>query len=563
MRLRIIGLIAAVAVTLWLGYLLWPQGASVPTSAPPSRQSHSVSQAPPPPTPRPANREMQAPGTSIQGITTDTGGSPLDGTDILYQVLTVASDQHCHELPDVELELDSSTELLTSDARGHFSLPFQPITASDDHRHCLIASAHKQGYLATLVSMPLELEELPAMVEIELSPHRALHGQVVDAANHPVEGAKLIAWQAQENDGGQQRCGSDEPVATGESRARGEFTLHVADETAYCLQAFHPRWSRSQPHRVSSADLTDLRLQLGHRARVGGTVVDGRGNPLSDVTLELLAQPAGEARDRQVSRTDRNGDFVFDRLDYAPYQLTSASPEYQVAEPQEIVVTEAQAQQELTVKVFPVTVISGRVFDAFGQPLAQVAVTAYSPFSKNATLAEAVSNARGEFSLPSLHRSDVAHESFRMATAMLEGAAANPSFTGEVCLDFFHPRHGGHTLSVSTVNSTLDIGSIRLEQRLAVQIEGRVINHRARAVRATLAIRQDESQRGQALEVRIPRCQDFTLNRQVRTDAEGRFSFNVARPGTYAVEVRTDRYQTRTFDLDFAASNSNVEIRLD
>lgn len=176
-----------------------------------------------------------------------------------------------------------------------------------------------------------------------------------------------MTWQTQA-DGEQESCGTGDAVATTDSRAGGKFTVHVPDEASYCLQAFHPNWSRSELHRVAGADQTDLRLQLGYRSRVSGTVVDAQGRPLSGFTLVLSAQEPEGAGDQQVTRTDRNGHSLFDHLDYARYRLTSGDREYRVSQPEELVVSETEDRQGLRVKAYPITTVSGRVLDAYGQP---------------------------------------------------------------------------------------------------------------------------------------------------------------------------------------------------
>jgi hypothetical protein len=294
---------------------------------------------------------------------------------------------------------------------------------------------------------------------------------------------------------------------------------------------------------------------------LSGHAIDTSGIAVANVVLTLTPSDTDAAAQREAydATTNSNGEFTFQHLDGGDYQLTSSNSGYQVATPKQVSVDPQQTISPLTVKIFPVTLISGRVLDEFGSGLSNVEIIARSPYADEGTLSKTRSNNRGYFEFEGMHQSEVAYQNFNMAMAFVESVVGRRAFEGDICIDIYHPQHQHQTLALTTDSAALDLGEIRL-QTPNLPIRGQVLNYRDQPIAATLHFTNLADQDSKILETRLPRCDDIQFDRTVQTDSNGEFELNLDTRGRYNVEVETDYYKKRQFNLDIDGDDLVIKL---
>ncbi len=573
MRFKLATFFAACSVVIVIAYLYWPPSAEtpeelvLPTQAFDGvRQTNSNLNSKPP-----LNISNPRFESFINGIVIDNNDIALVEAELLHRLLSVSPDRDCFGLEDIQFELNETTELIISDQRGLFALPFDWFVPEDDQslnqKYCLIVSASKSGFISSTVSLPITSDAIPDRIEIELTPSLLLEGTVIDPQNDLLNKAQISVWKpADRSTKAELNCA--DPPNTIESSVisnpRGQFQIDLANDSSYCIQASHPNWARSRSVFLAKNNMPEeLRLQLLARQRLLGKTVALDGTPLSNIALELAPANGQKISDNSAEKlstvSNAVGDFAFNSVDTIEYTLTSKHEYYRVAKPKAL--SANSNQDPVTVSLFSVSTITGQVYDNRGNPLADVAINARSPFSVEHTTVTTHSDNDGYFELKSLHQSGVAQENFKMAMAFVEYSTGPQQFNGQVCIDFYHPQFGSESIDLSSGERSVDLGDIRLPLA-AIELVGTVVNHRNQPLVATLSFTLQPSQPKKSLQARLPQCGDIDLVRTTSSDENGNFNLMLSEEGLYQIKVETDLYSDRLFEQEFRQSINSLELKL-
>ncbi len=151
------------------------------------------------------------------------------------------------------------------------------------------------------------------------------------------------------------------------------------------------------------------------KCSIEGTVLDARGGaPIKDATL-LLVNSTGTGV-MGTTKTDEKGHFLFKEVDAGQYVLLGEHPRYArqtygsrngLMGGTLLTLTAGMDMKELTFKLLPNGVISGKVLDSDGEPLAKVLVAANKSMYQHGRrmlmpLATAMTNDLGEYRLANL-----------------------------------------------------------------------------------------------------------------------------------------------------------------
>src|SRR5688572_16883878 len=109
-------------------------------------------------------------------------------------------------------------------------------------------------------------------------------------------------------------------------------------------------------------------------ASIQGTVIRGANNPLSKATVELRSDES-DARAIDTITTEADGRFAFQNVRPGRYRIVVARSGY-FRPPQTITVTAGERPGDIALMMSPTGAISGRVFDANGEPLGNAEVVA-------------------------------------------------------------------------------------------------------------------------------------------------------------------------------------------
>jgi protocatechuate 3,4-dioxygenase beta subunit len=226
-------------------------------------------------------------------------------------------------------------------------------------------------------------------------------------------------------------------------------------------------------------------------ASVEGTVLDAKlGKPVKDVTL-LLAQSNG-ATAPSSAKTDETGHFLFGKLAAGTYLLIADHPRYArqtygsrngLLGGAPLTLTLGQGIKDLTFKIQPNAVASGKVLDEDGEPMPGVLVAAAKGMYVKGKrqflpLGTGITNDLGEYRIANL----AAGRYLVSATKMSLNAAATPKPAGDepekVYITTYYPNATEATGAAPVdVTAGGDVGGmdIRMAKAKSVRIKGRVL----------------------------------------------------------------------------------------
>jgi protocatechuate 3,4-dioxygenase beta subunit len=226
-------------------------------------------------------------------------------------------------------------------------------------------------------------------------------------------------------------------------------------------------------------------------ASVEGTVLDAKlGKPVKDVTL-LLAQSNG-ATAPSSAKTDETGHFLFGKLAAGTYLLIADHPRYArqtygsrngLLGGAPLTLTLGQEIKDLTFKIQPNAVTSGKVLDEDGEPMPGVLVAAakgmYAKGKRQfLPVGTGMTNDLGEYRIANL----AAGRYLVSATKMSLNAAAPPKPAGDepekVYITTYYPNATEATGAAPVdVTAGGDVGGmdIRMAKAKSVRIKGRVL----------------------------------------------------------------------------------------
>lgn len=235
----------------------------------------------------------------------------------------------------------------------------------------------------TLARVEAVLPGTDPELEIELPPMRTLRGVATNLDPGDPEAARLLL-EAPRYDPILERHRYVTVLAHAlEVDARGDavFELTEVPPGIYALRAIQgSRDSSALAVRVAGEDLEDLRLPIPPGARIGGTVVDARGQAVLGAVVELQRMRGdGDVPERpggvRAESTDQDGAFVFDdvapgvwRLLVTRERLATTQRELRVSEGEVVIVEDVVLDAGATVE--------GRALASDGRPLDGARVTA-------------------------------------------------------------------------------------------------------------------------------------------------------------------------------------------
>jgi protocatechuate 3,4-dioxygenase beta subunit len=193
-----------------------------------------------------------------------------------------------------------------ADAEGRISLVLAPESAGAASAPTLRVATADRWHGAFELDLGDGGEEDAPVEELRLAPPATFRGRVLDLSSRdPVPGA--LVWEVR-----------GEPAVTD---ARGRYTLELGAYRSYRrVQAAAAGYQRGYGERQGSSG-DGPTIALAPAAGLSGRVVDGEGNPLPGVALELSAVPvsgrfgsAAHLRDRSRATSSRNGAFSLSGL---------------------------------------------------------------------------------------------------------------------------------------------------------------------------------------------------------------------------------------------------------
>ena len=314
---------------------------------------------------------------------------------------------------------------------------------------------------------------------------RDITGTVIDQADGPLEGIALELTDA-----------NGTVVGTTTTAAGGGYSFpgFVATD-GYIVRAVLPEGKIAVSPLRQTADLTDTDAVVDFAVRdivpvaVSGRVVDGDGNPLTDVTVTV--------DDTRTTTTDTDGEYLFDEVAVGPHVVeVTPPPGYTIVDPVEPVVVPEDSEEPIVlddVVVVENADLSGAVrIDGTG--VAGVTVTAVRP---DGTTLSTVTDANGGYTFPRLDDGE-----YRITVSAPDGYAVV-----------------GATTRNETVAGT-DVQDVDFELTRVGAVSG--------------VVRDDDGTPIPDVTITVSTDGD---SQQVTTDADGGYRLGDLTPGTYTLTV--------------------------
>lgn len=278
---------------------------------------------------------------------------------------------------------------------------------------------------------------------------------------------------------------------------------------------------------------------LDDKCSVEGTVVNSAtGDPIRKARVTLA--PVDEGADPYATTTDAKGHFLIDEVDAGRYRLAASRNGY--TEPRKsgpaLTLEKGQNIKDVVVKLAPDGVISGRVLDGEGDPLANVAVACMNAGYQNGKRGLVIvgwgtTNDLGDFRLPGLRAGKyVVRATFQQQNVsgnVLRRPVPTPAQGQETYVTTYYPHTmNAKSASAIEVSTGAQITGINLMAIRAqtLHIKGRVgATSLVRTVPMMLSL--------------IPRDGLDSSTPQVDTvvGAKGDFQLNGVVPGSYVLHA--------------------------
>ncbi len=169
------------------------------------------------------------------------------------------------------------------------------------------------------IRLPIEADT-PDLV-VTLLPFAGLSGIVLSPDGKPQEGAE-VSLRQQGWDQGDMLLGEMLPQSTAKTNSRGEFALPQVEPGDVVMVAKHDDWISSLPLELAverGAELAAVSLTLRRGASLAGVVLDAEGGPMEGLRVNYRAHETEggifSGRRWEGTSTDANGEFVFERLE--------------------------------------------------------------------------------------------------------------------------------------------------------------------------------------------------------------------------------------------------------
>jgi hypothetical protein len=352
-----------------------------------------------------------------------------------------------------------------------------------------------------------------APVVLKLAPAATLSGVVVDAADRPVAGVRIVASPPVSRQG-------DLRWATARSRTDGGFRLTgLRPAGAYELTVTRQGFARTKATaRTAPAGQPSklIRIVLSDGKTAFGRVVDEGGRPIAGAELALVL-PSGDTDATSTSGED--GRFEFRHLDPGTRDLFARARGYSYVHRPGVEIPAAAPTVALgTVKLQDGAFIEGRVTDTRGTPIegAQVWISSSQPVPKLWHLEDAPqarTGPDGSFRSEGLRRGD---------------------------LYYLGVEHPGHVLTTIPGIAAPTQEPIRIEMKTAHSLAGRVVGPEGEPVAGASLMRVEE--------IRIDGGISSRGSPLGETDPDGRFQVTGIAAGRLNIEVRAVGYAPRRIE---------------
>jgi protocatechuate 3,4-dioxygenase beta subunit len=357
-------------------------------------------------------------------------------------------------------------------------------------------------------------------VELVLQEARTLAGRVVDEAGAPLSGAQVTLFHEEHSRYFEMRTAAD-----------GRFTLGPLPEGVYGLVASMPGLLPEYLPAVIQEEVEEIVLHRPRRLS-GQVLSQGQPAPGARVTVAYTAH---------VTETDAQGRFSFEPLSPGDYELQAErAGQHALAR---VHITEEDDEPHVTLNLGTPLFIEGTVRDDAGGPIAGARVSALSVDDLGLTL-DATTEADGRFRLG----------------PVMEGVY---SFSAEA---------EGYE-DISSQQETLVASRPPLDFVLsrAVLLEGLVTDASgqplAEVVLTAVSLEPPLPSKKSARRHDVPEEAVVEHEEEEResydtvSDAEGRFVFELPRPGRYAVEVGEGRYLFARVETPAPAKGVRLVLR--
>jgi len=408
-----------------------------------------------------------------------------------------------------------------SDETGAFSIPL----VTPDKNELFVDA---EDYLS--VRVPLTESTAGGPLRIELARGASIAGQVLSPQGEPLPGAEVYCYvvHLSTGQGRRESGGYHWSMATSkETDEQGRFYFGGLGPGRCLLWAFHSDYvdMRLDPFTLRADETLDgisMLLPLG--GRVTGTLTDEDGRPVQEAGVECTPadespsreSPSGDDDDdpdyfrdyqRRTVWTESGTDGEYTSPPLAPrlYTVSVESRSHVCDTEHRVLVTSGGTADHVDFVLQEGAVITGRVVDADGKPVADAGVTTYQRGYRSAETDE-----NGEFALRGLSPGECEVE-----------------VSAEGFLEYDH----AHVAPLDGLEIKLDRGST---------IAGRVVDKDTGTPVEVfdLTVRQEEA----GSESSPPDVFDLGVLGSGDAHPEGRFERAGLEPGTYAVTICSEHY---------------------
>jgi protocatechuate 3,4-dioxygenase beta subunit len=293
----------------------------------------------------PALEFVLTPALLVEGQVTDTEGKP-----VAEAALTLVSDAPSRREPspseaprpglrgrrfshEPSFELDATFNAL-SDAQGRFALKVdRPLSGK--------LTVEAPGFLPR----ELQVQAPTAGLKVALDSGATVRGTVTNSRGEPVTDVDITVMKQRAASGDDEEDDGDtgaDSFFAASAEEDGRFAIHGVQPGTYAvwLRATTGGYERQMPERVMvrGTETVELALRLDMDGRMGGIVVDARGQPLAGVEVEATAKEQEGSTGRSYSplstKTGPDGRFVLEPLarDW-DYELEVTKPGYALPRP--------------------------------------------------------------------------------------------------------------------------------------------------------------------------------------------------------------------------------------
>ena len=398
----------------------------------------------------------------------------------------------------------------------------------------LYLSASAAGYRMQAIPVPIERLRSREALSVALPPTARIAGIVTDSRGNPVADAQLLVDRIDPAQAGATLAGAGtsyhwrrsyglDHKAT--SRSDGTFRITGVDRRLshlFTVEAQGFVRSSVELPGIGQSDAGDpLHIVLSRGRRTRGKVVDTDERPVPTASITMI--PAMQRPGGGISlsfdayltaTTDAEGAFEFPAVAAGSYQLTVDHVEFAGRAPTSIDIPTGERDIDIgSITLTPGMQIEGLVVGPDRRPVAGARVSAFQDYSTrsptDAGARAAITDHDGRFRIGGLQDRPVD------VTVKADGYASS------------------HLKSVSP--STTDLLDIELNR--GATLTGRVVDTRGEVVPGASVQLIDPEPRALA---------EFNaLQQMVQTDADGRFRFELLRPGTWRASVFGGRTAAR------------------